>query len=53
VGIFISYWENREAINAWKQNATHIMAKDKARKWYKRYLSQICKVEHSYLMENN
>lgn len=50
-GIFISYWENMDAINTWRQNATHLMAKGKANQWYKRYLSQICKVEHSYLFE--
>lgn len=50
-GIFISYWENMEAINNWRQNSTHLLAKAKADKWYKRYLSQICKVEHSHLME--
>ena len=50
-GIFISYWESMEAINTWRQNSTHLMAKAKANQWYKRYLSQICKVEHSHLME--
>src|SRR5438552_3144850 len=44
-GIFISYWENMESINGWRQNSTHLMAKAKANDWYKRYLSQICKVE--------
>ena len=51
VGIFISYWESMEAIGIWRQNSTHLMAKAKADQWYKRYLSQICKVEHSHLME--
>ncbi|MBN8693270.1 MAG: DUF4188 domain-containing protein [Bacteroidetes bacterium] len=50
-GIFISYWESMEAINVWRQNSTHLMAKAKANQWSKRYLSQICKVEHSHLME--
>lgn len=50
-GIFISYWESMEAINVWRQDSTHLMAKAKANHWYKRYLSQICKVEHSHLME--
>ena len=49
--IFISYWQSMEAINHWRQNSTHLMAKAKANKWYKRYLSQICKVEHSHLFE--
>lgn len=50
-GIFISYWESMDAINIWRKNSTHLMAKTKAEQWYKRYLSQICKVEHSHLME--
>ncbi|MGZ3932335.1 MAG: antibiotic biosynthesis monooxygenase family protein [Bacteroidia bacterium] len=49
--IFISYWQNMEAINGWRQNSTHLMAKAKADQWYTRYLSQICKVEHTHLME--
>lgn len=49
--IFISYWENMEAINAWRKNSIHLTAKAQANKWYKRYLSQICKVEYSKLME--
>lgn len=51
VSIFISYWETMEAIDVWRKNSTHLMAKAKADNWYKRYLSQICKVEHSHLME--
>lgn len=51
-GIFISYWETKEAIANWRKNATHLMAKDKAKKWYKRYLSQICFVENSHEFNN-
>lgn len=47
-GIFISYWQSKEAIENWRINATHLMAKSQAKKWYKRYLSQICFVENSY-----
>jgi heme-degrading monooxygenase HmoA len=47
-GIFISYWENKEAIEKWRINTTHKMAKDQAKNWYKRYLSQICLVESSH-----
>ncbi len=49
--IFISYWENKEAIENWRKNATHLTAKSQAKKWYRRYLSQICLVESSFLME--
>lgn len=50
-GIFISYWESMDAINIWRQNSTHLIAKAKTGQWYKRYLSQICKVEHTHLLE--
>lgn len=46
--IFISYWESKKAIENWRVNATHQMAKSGAQKWYKRYLSQICFVESSH-----
>ena len=49
--IFISYWENKDAIENWRNNVTHKMAKSQAGKWYKRYLSQICLVENSILIE--
>jgi heme-degrading monooxygenase HmoA len=49
--IFISYWKNLKAIDAWRHNMQHIEAKELGIKhWYKRYLSQICKVEHSHEM---
>jgi len=48
-GIFISYWETRADIENWSANATHRQAKSQARKWYKRYLSQVCLVERSHL----
>ncbi len=50
-GIFISYWENMEAINNWRTHSTHLMAKARADQWYKRYLTQVCKVESSRLHE--
>jgi heme-degrading monooxygenase HmoA len=47
IGIFISYWETLEDIEDWKNNALHLFAKQNAHNWYKKYLSQICKVEHT------
>lgn len=48
-GIFISYWENMESIQKWRNNSDHILAKKSGiDKWYDRFLSQICKVEHSH-----
>lgn len=52
-GIFISYWQTMEHIAAWRSNMTHLKAKSNASQWYKRYLSQICKVESSHLHEAN
>jgi len=52
-GIFISYWESREAIAHWRDNMTHIQAKSNAKQWYERYLSQVCFVERSTLFENS
>lgn len=49
--IFISYWENMDAIHTWRGNMTHLAAKSNARLWYRRYLSQICRVEHSHVYE--
>lgn len=51
--IFISYWQSLEHINTWRHHMTHIQAKSNAEKWYKRYLSQICKVEQCHLYEKN
>ncbi len=50
-GIFISYWQSMEDIRVWRSNMTHLQAKSNAKQWYKRYLSQICKVESSHLYE--
>ncbi len=47
-GIFISYWRTKEDIANWRKNATHLMAKSQAKKWYNRYLTQICFVENSH-----
>src|SRR4051812_17244025 len=52
-GIFISYWQSIEHIGVWRSNMTHLRAKSNAGQWYKRYLSQICKVESSHLHESN
>ncbi|MCD6017206.1 MAG: putative enzyme involved in biosynthesis of extracellular polysaccharide [Bacteroidetes bacterium] len=49
--IFISYWRSMDDITVWRNNLTHLKAKSNARQWYKRYLSQICKVESSHLFE--
>ncbi|RLJ65397.1 heme-degrading monooxygenase HmoA [Lacinutrix venerupis] len=49
VGITVSYWENLEAIQLWKQQTDHVIAQQKGIKdWYSWYNVKICKVEREY-----
>lgn len=49
IGITVSYWENLEAIQQWKQHAEHVIAQQKGIKnWYANYNVKICKVEREY-----
>lgn len=49
VGITVSYWENLEAIQLWKQQTDHVVAQQKGTKdWYSWYNVKICKVEREY-----
>ncbi len=52
-GIFISYWESMDAIENWRKNSIHLAAKNQAKKWYKSYISQICKVQKNHEFENS
>jgi heme-degrading monooxygenase HmoA len=46
--IFISYWKNRAAVDAWKHHSLHREAKAQGRAvWYDAYRSIVCKVEES------
>jgi len=46
LGITVSYWENLEAIEAWKANAEHLKAQHLGyKKWYQSFSLRICKVE--------
>jgi heme-degrading monooxygenase HmoA len=48
-GTFISYWDNLQSINEWRNNSTHKKAKEQGvKQWYRYYHSLICKVEHSH-----
>jgi len=52
VGITVSYWENLEAIQLWKQQTDHIVAQQKGIKdWYSWYNVKICKVEREYTFQ--
>ena len=46
--IFISYWDSKEAIERWRNDAKHLAAKHRVEEWYERYLSQICFIESSH-----
>lgn len=47
--IAVSYWESLEAIQAWRENAKHLSAKQKGREvWFKHYFTRIAKVERDY-----
>lgn len=51
-GIFISYWQSEEDIERWRQNSTHITAKQLAAKqWYDYYHTMITRVESSKIFD--
>jgi heme-degrading monooxygenase HmoA len=47
-GVFVSYWENEAAIEAWKKDMLHARAKALGRtQWYDAYRTVICRIEHT------
>lgn len=47
-GATISYWEDLDAIRAWKQNTEHQQAQQLGKqKWYHSYTIEIAKIEQS------
>jgi len=49
IGVTVSYWENVEAIQQWKNNVSHIEAQLKGKTdWYNTYKVRIAKVEREY-----
>lgn len=48
LGISVSYWSTPEAIHAWKENAAHRLAQNKARDWYTSFRVRVCRVEQEY-----
>ena len=45
----VSYWASLEAIQAWRENTRHMLAKEKGQStWFKKYLTRIAKVERVY-----
>ncbi|WP_457618884.1 antibiotic biosynthesis monooxygenase family protein [Lutibacter sp.] len=52
LGITVSYWTDLNAIKKWKENAEHLIAREKGRKeWYKFFKTRIAKVEQDYEFE--
>lgn len=49
IGITISYWKDLESIKKWKENSSHMIARDKGREiWYKSFKTRIAIVESDY-----
>lgn len=47
--IAISYWENQEKIQGWKQDAEHLVAQELGRStWYKSYKVQVVEIIREY-----
>jgi heme-degrading monooxygenase HmoA len=45
----VSYWASLDAIQAWRVNAQHLLAKEKGMNdWFKTYVTRIAKVERVY-----
>jgi heme-degrading monooxygenase HmoA len=48
-GITVSYWQSEADIEAWKQNAEHLLAQEEGRgRFYENYQLQVCRVGRSY-----
>lgn len=49
LGITVSYWRDLEAIDKWRMNSEHTIAREKGRSdWYKSFKTRIAKVERDY-----
>lgn len=49
IGISVSYWRDAEAVEAWKQNARHLVAqKLGSERWYEQYQVRVARVERAY-----
>lgn len=51
-GVTISYWEDLNAIKAWKQNPEHQSAQELGKnQWYQSYSIEIARIESGYSFE--
>ncbi|MGB1943088.1 MAG: antibiotic biosynthesis monooxygenase family protein [Flavobacteriales bacterium] len=47
--VFMSYWENDEAVEAWSRHPLHREAKAKGHaEWYESYRTAVCTVDRHY-----
>jgi len=47
--VAVSYWTSLEAIDGWRRNARHLIAKEKGMSaWFEKYVTRIAKVERVY-----
>nr|WP_279169479.1 antibiotic biosynthesis monooxygenase [Providencia huaxiensis] len=54
IGITVSYWKSLEAIQAWKNNAEHLVAQQLGKeKWYEWFTTRIAKIEREYYFGEN
>lgn len=45
----VSYWESLEAIQKWRENSQHLLAKERGKTvWFTNYVTRIAKVERVY-----
>jgi heme-degrading monooxygenase HmoA len=45
----VSYWTSLEAIQGWRTNVEHVLAKEKGKSmWFRKYVTRIAKVERVY-----
>ena len=45
----VSYWASLEAIEAWRTNARHVIAKARGKDaWFEKYVTRIARVERVY-----
>jgi len=52
MGMTVSYWESKEAIQAWKAHAEHKLAQQLGcQKWYEAFAIRVCKVERDHFFE--
>jgi len=52
LGITVSYWQDLESIQKWRENLDHQVARRKGKvDWYQQFTTRIAKVERDYSFE--